>query len=303
MVKHKLRTPVSFDKISVTLQIDDEYKLKLKDQLLLLLETYKEKGRIAKHYSHQERYGNIFRFEVPTDTDEGHFVLKILIYPMDKAHNFFKVEFNPNKLGTKGGPKLCRILNKVLGAGGANRLYAEGRITRIDLAIDVYKPVNCFMLMKGAVKSEIILGESGKIESQIVGSETSKSHVTLYDKAVEQAGSDDKPERAWYRLEIVMRNLGFSMSEIPQKLQNYFKKISFYRVTLLADGYFDGDFLAQVQADGLNAALHAQGRNVRTRYLRRLSVHQYEPFNLRRLSIKQAVETMSFLDVNRVDVV
>lgn len=296
MVKHKLRTPVSFDKISVTLQIDDEYKLKLKDQLLQLLETYKKMGRIAKHYSHQERYGNIFRFEVPTDTDEGHFVLKILIYPMDKAHNFFKVEFNPNKLGTKGGPKLCRILNKVLGAGGANRLYAEGRITRIDLAIDVYKPVNCFMLMKGAVKSEII-GESGKIESQIVGSEASKSRVTLYDKAAEQGH-----EGAWYRLEIVMRNLGFSMSEIPQKLQNYFKKISFYRVTLLADGYFDGDFLAQVQADGLNAALHAQGRNVRTRYLRRLSVHQYEPFNLRRLSIKRGVESLSFLDVNRVDV-
>jgi len=296
MIKHKLRTPVSFDMISVTLRIEDHNKIKLKDKLLLLLETYKEKGQIAKHYFHQERYGNIFRFEVPTDTDAGHFVLKILIYPMDKAHNFFKVEFNPNKLGTKGGRALCRILNKVLGAGGANRLFTEGRITRIDLAIDVYKRVNCFMLMKGAVKSEIILGKSGKVESQIVGSETSKSRVTFYDKAVEQGH-----ERAWYRLEIVMRNLGFSMSETPKKLQNYFKKISFYRVTLLHDGYFDDDFLAQVKTDGLNAALHAQDRNVRTRYLRRLSVYQYEPINLRRLSIKQGIESLSFLGVNRID--
>ena len=100
MIKHKLRTPVSFDMISVTLRIEDHNKIKLKDKLLLLLETYKEKGQIAKHYFHQERYGNIFRFEVPTDTDAGHFVLKILIYPMDKAHNFFKVEFNPNMVAS-----------------------------------------------------------------------------------------------------------------------------------------------------------------------------------------------------------
>ena len=93
----------------------------------------------------------------------------------------------------------------------------------------------------------------------------------------------------------------FSMSEIPEKLQNYFKKISFYRVALFADGYFDGDFLATVQTDGLNAALHAKDRNKRTRYLRRLSVHQYEPINLRRLSIKRGIESLSFLGVNRVN--
>ena len=296
-MKYKTRTLVSFDKISVTLQIEDSYKLKLKDKLLEGLETYKEKGRIAKHYFNQERYGNVFRFEIPTDTHEGHFVLKILIYPLHKSHNFFKIEFNPNKLGSKGGRKILRIMKIILGAKKAGRIYSEGRITRIDLAIDVYQHINCFMLVKGAVKSRIIVSKSGEIESQIAGSKASNSHTTLYNKVVEQANLNRKcGHEVWYRLEIVMRKLDISIAEIPENLPNYFKKISFYRTTLLDDDYFDQGFLALVRTYGLNTALHTLDRNTRASYFRQLDEYKYEPFNLRKLSITQGVESLSFLD-------
>ena len=91
------------------------------------------------------------------------------------------------------------------------------------------------------------------------------------------------------------RDLGFAMVDIREKLENHFKKLSFYRDDFLADTYFDDDFLAAAQTDGLNAALSRLHINDRRRYLRRLEHYAFDPFKLSKLSLKPGLESLKFL--------
>lgn len=72
-----------------------------------------------------------------TDTEEGIFDLEISVYPQNKAHNFFRIEFNPSKMGSNGGQEILNILDCVLGRKLAAKLYTDGRVTRLDLAVNI----------------------------------------------------------------------------------------------------------------------------------------------------------------------
>ncbi len=259
----------------------------------------KSKNIPAKHYPSQDRYGNNFKFTLPTDTKEGAFDLKISIYPMNKSHNFFRIEFNPNKLGTKGGRRIIRILTQVLGADVAATLFTEGRLTRLDLALNIRKPLgDYFIYLKGLQQSEIILGDGGTVESQVLGSPASSKRLTLYNKLVEQCLSDTG-DKQWWRLEFVLRNLDCSVAGIDRELLKYFKKISFYSRALLDDEWFDQSFLQQVTERGLNAALYPLDRNTKAKYLRRLAKHEIHPVDLQRLGFKRGLASVSFLDMGQ----
>ncbi|MCP5274864.1 MAG: hypothetical protein H6936_08465 [Burkholderiales bacterium] len=289
----KIRTPVIFDKIGFTFPIPKKYRLGIKNKLINLLNDQNSIGYVVKWYPRSERYGDVFQIEIPTDTDtvgNGYFTAKILIYPVCKAHNFFKLEFNPAKLGTVGGKKLRRILFKVLGINVVRKLYFEARLTRVDLTIDIRKRIDCLVYMAGARCSSMVCSESGAIGSQIVGGTRSAVRMTLYDKAVEQGTDGD-----WHRLEIVLRDLGCSMADLDDNLLQHFNKLRFFSPNFFSDDYFDSNFLAVVCTDGLNAALSQLDRNTRIRYLRRLRHHERWPINTDRLTIKPGVESLLFL--------
>ena len=299
MVKNKVPSALS-DKLSGTLPVPDKRKMRVKNRLLKLKEYCKSKNIPAKHYPSQDRYGNNFKFTLPTDTKEGAFDLKISIYPMNKSHNFFRVEFNPNKLGTKGGRWIIRILTKVLGADLAAKFFTEGRLTRLDLALNIRKPLgDCFIYMKGLQQSKIILGDEGAVESQVLGSPASSKRLTLYNKLVEQC-LPDTGDNHWWRLELVLRNLDCSIAEIDRDLLKHFKKISFYSRGLLDDEYFDQPFLQHVKEHGLNSALYPLDRNTKAKYLRRLTKHEVFPVDLQRLGFKRGLASLSFLDMGRM---
>ena len=290
---------VLIDKLSSTLSVPDKLKMRVKNRLLEGMKYFKSKNIPAKHYPSQERYGNNFKFMLPTDTKEGAFDLKISIYPMKKSHNFFRIEFNPNKLGTKGERRIIRILTQVLGADIAAKLFAEGRVTRLDLALNVRKYLgNCFIYMKGLQHSKIYLDDDGVVESQVLGSPASSQRLTLYNKLVEQC-LPDTGDKHWWRLEFVLRNLDCSVAEIDRELLKYFKKISFYSRALLDDDSFDRRFLRQVKKSGLNSALHSLDRNTKEKYLRRLAKHEIHPVDLQRLSLKHGLASVSFLDMGQ----
>lgn len=192
-----------------------------------------------------------------------------------------------------------RLLIRILGLEQARSLFYEGRLTRLDTTVDFHRAVNnSYLYMKGVNCSELVRGADGEVESQICGSSRSNVRVTLYDKTKEQA---DRSRGATVdhvyrmRLEIVNRDLGFSMDEIADKLRNHFKKLSFFCDDFLADDYFDVDFLAAAQAEGLNAALSQLDGNTRKRYLRRLDQYTHEPVVLRRLSIEPGLKSLRFL--------
>ncbi|MBS0588329.1 MAG: hypothetical protein JSS37_10360 [Proteobacteria bacterium] len=298
MEKNRVSSVLS-DKLSGTLPVPDKRKMRVKNRLLEGMRYFKSKNIPAKHYPSQERYGNNFKFTLPTDTKEGTFDLKISIYPMNKSHNFFRIEFNPNKLGTKGGRWIIRILTKVLGADLAAKFFTEGRLTRLDLALNIRKPMgDYFIYMKGLQQSEIILGDGGTIESQVLGSPASSKRLTLYNKLVEQC-LPDTGDKHWWRLEFVLRNLDCSIAEIDRDLLKHFKKISFYSRGLLDDEYFDQPFLQHVKEHGLNSALYPLDRNTKAKYLRRLTKYEIHPVDLQRLGFKRGLASLSFLDMGQ----
>ena len=300
MVINKIPS-VLIDKLSVTLLVPPKFRMKVKNRLLEEMKYFKSKDIPAKHYPNQERYGNNFKFKLPTDTVEGFFDLKISIYPMNKSHNFFRIEFNPNKLGTKGGQRIIRILIKVLGADVAAKLFTEGRVTRLDLALNVRKPLGDYLIcMKGLRQSSILLDADGAVESQILGSpKSNKKRCTLYNKAVEQCLSD-VGDKHWWRLEIVLRNLECSVAGINRELLKHFKEISFYSREILDEDFFDQPFLQQVKERGLNSALHSLDRNTKEKYLRRLAKHKIYPVDLQRLGFKRVLASVSFLDMGQM---
>lgn len=99
-----------------------------------------------------------------------------------------------------------------------------------------------------------------------------------------------------------MRDQGFSIADIHEKLQNHFKTLCFYCPDFLAGTYFDQNFLDNAQANGLNTALNGRERSVRTRYLRRLECHKRDPLNigkLRKRSIEPGIKSLSFLKTSK----
>lgn len=291
------------DKISITVPVPSKFRMTVKNRLLEGMKYLRSKNIPAIHYPNQNRYGNNFEFTLPTDTVEGFFDLKISIYPINTAHNFFRVEFNPNKLGSKGGRKIMKILTKVLGADIAAKLFTEGRVTRLDLALNIRKPLgDYFIYMKGLRQSSIYVDDvdADAVESQVLGSpKSNKKRCTLYNKAVEQCLTD-AGDKHWWRLEIVLRNLKCSVAGIDRGLLKHFQQISFYSREILDDDSFDRRFLQQVKARGLNFALHQLDRNTKEKYLRRLAKHEIHPVDLQRLGFKRGLASVSFLDMGQM---
>lgn len=312
---NKQMTKVFFDKVSFTFHIVESKRLKLKGNLFQISnnepnnravnrvnsDKYDNDDYRVKHYKEKNgRYNHTFDIDIPihSNLQQGYFNFKVSIYPKNKSHNFIRFEFNPAKLGEDGERKLRRLLIKILGVKLARTVFYEARLTRLDTTIDCHSPIGkYYMYMKGVSCSEIIRGTDGEIQSQICGSDQSDIRVTLYDKAeqTKQVYGVDAESVSCIRLEIVNRDLGFSMVDIREKLENHFKKLSFYRDDFLADTYFDGDFLAAAQADGLNTALSQLHRNDRKRYLRRLEKYAFDPFKLRKLTLKPGLESLKFL--------
>ncbi len=291
---------VLIDKLSGTLPVPSKFRMRVKNRLLEGMKYFKSKNIVAKHYANQERYGNNFKFKLPTDTMEGVFDLKISIYPMNKSHNFLRIEFNPNTLGSKGGQKIMKILTKVLGADLAATLFTEGRLTRLDLALNVRKYLgNCFIYMKGLRQASIFLGDDGAVESQVLGSPASSKRLTLYNKTAEQC-LPDTGDKHWWRLEFVLRNLECSVAGIDRELLKPFQQISFYSRELLDDGSFDLPFLQQVKEHGLNSALHPLDRNTKAKYLRRMAKYEIYPVDLQHLGFKRGLASVNFLDMSQL---
>lgn len=314
-------TNVFFDKASFTLHIVESKRLKVKDNLFQLFNSepnnpivnrgdfdpYDNDDRRVKHYREKKgRYNHTVDIEITIHSNlklgysskENHFNFKVSIYPKNKSHNFIRFEFNPAKLGEDGRRKLRRLLVRILGIKLARTVFYEARLTRLDTTIDCYSALdNFYMYMKGVSCSEIKRPADDEIQSQICGSDQSDIRVTAYDKAeqTKQLHGVDAESVSWVRLEIVNRDLGFSMAEIREKLENQFKKLSFYRDDFLVDEYFDDDFLAAAQADGLNTALSGLSRNDRKRYLRRLEHYAFDPFKLSKLTLKPGLESLKFL--------
>ena len=97
-VKFKCRNKPGIDKLSFTLSIADQHKMIILNRLTSMVNGNKYNIKVFNdpNSSNRERYNNIYQFEF------NGFTTKLLVYPINPAHNFLKVEFNPNKSKKEG---------------------------------------------------------------------------------------------------------------------------------------------------------------------------------------------------------
>ena len=110
----------------------------------------------------------------------------------------FRMEYNPNNVTLEQKEWLkVNLINKIDDIG----------FSRCDLATDLNIDLSAFKIeMPKAVKSNLWLSPSGKIETLYKGSPSSQHRIRMYDKNVERADkSKAGNEGEWWRVEHQIR--------------------------------------------------------------------------------------------------
>ncbi len=105
----------------------------------------------------------------------------------DKLANRFRIELNPSRLGLDGLMDIHGVLGSLL-PNGFRHFVVEGKITRIDIALDLVgvRLSKIKVLPLSAQSSAAWSGASGKPETLQWG-KTKGNHTQVYNKTLEQA--------------------------------------------------------------------------------------------------------------------
>lgn len=262
-----------FDKIAFTQPIDEDKRLALIDRINDP-DFYGNYNRKVYGYN-GGIYKNNYQFSIYNEN-----TIKLSLYPKKKSNNFLRVEYNPAKLGKEGRKALREFLIKLLKVDVVKTIYFHAWVTRLDLTLDIYDMEPDLYLHKNRVLQSVIIRDedSGKICSQILGSDESDCRITEYDKDLEQ-GYDNNGNN-YKRIEIRLRNLGCSMANLSNDLLSEFEKLNFFRADFLNDERFSKRFKQSAFNHGLNTALHELDDNNRRRYLSYLGDYRAYPISL-----------------------
>lgn len=237
------------------------------------------KGRSLSWQGSTYRYGNAHQEKLTG--------AKIEIYPRCKAHNFLRLEFNPNRDDVKHPTrKVVQLLTETVGDDVLQLIHLDSRVTRIDLCLTINEPLpECFIYLKGARQSELIFGNDDQLESQIAG--VGRMRITLYDKSRQQASTAEPKAR----LEVRVRDIGVPLCDLDDKIAEEFRKISFYDKALLEDETLSKDFQQDCSEHGLNSAMarlmaNTGDRNLKRRYETVLRRYRVDPFGLDNSELK-----------------
>lgn len=196
--------------------------------------------------------------------------------------------------------KARKLLVKLLGIDVTETLYFEASITRIDLSVNLLGLIEQYFIHKTKTNySSIQRSLYGEIESQIAGGNESRVRATFYNKNLEQLEQGEEVanlDEDYHRLEIRLRDLQLTMSQLDFSILEVFNTVSFHRAGFLRDDWFSTDFLENVELEGLNSALHSLGNsNDRRSYLCRLNHYKFEVFSTDNLNFSKPHQMLSFL--------
>jgi hypothetical protein len=213
-------------------------------------------------------------------------ILTPSLYPINKSHNFLRVEYNPAKLGEDGRKALRKFLLKLLTVDLVKTIYFHAKVTRLDLTLDVYNMRPNLYIHKNRVKQSELHRDDGVMTSQIIGSDKSNCRITQYDKNIEQGNTG--LGNAYQRIEIRLRALDCSMHELNEDLLKEFEKLNFFKASFLKDKGLSKKFRKRAYKHGLNSALNELDDNARRCYRRYLEDHQVYPISLNDSDFEEA---------------
>jgi len=108
------------------------------------------------------------------------------VKPKDKSRPFFRLKFNPSKLGADGIDTLKSIVDCMIYYGWQH-LLKVGRITRIDIAVDVENiSLDGLSICPNMPLKSTIYERSGLTGTIYLGSSKSPKQWRIYNKTMEQ---------------------------------------------------------------------------------------------------------------------
>ena len=198
----------------------------------------------------------------------------------DKKAVKCRLEFNPRKLGEKGLDELRAVLATLMD-GGWEYVIKHGRITRIDIAVDIpnTRPENYAILPQQGLTTHK-WAVSGKLETFVLG--TKKGNQTLlYNKKAKRLSQKQKwLGKAAVRIERRLRHpTPYKLSSL-HKLPNPFKAAKLLKMpgppALEKKPYMWSLFTDSVSVRGLTAALALLPAERRTAYRKHLELCEHE---------------------------
>ena len=143
---------------------------------------------------------------------EDKFEQRVLISCMSTKPNgpAFRLEFNPDKLGPEGTAAVLGVVATDILGGGFAELYERARVTRFDVAFDLFGfSLSHAHFWANETSSSQTYNAIGMRTETLVFNQSKRRQVVVYDKAAEQKSKGIQPKvTPWTRIEVRKRNAG-----------------------------------------------------------------------------------------------
>lgn len=198
--------------------------------------------------------------------------------PTKKTWPYFRIDFNPSKLGTEAIEQLIYVEIDLLLEYGVAEFNAKAKISRIDIAIDLsgVSIQDLFVFSNQAVRSAKY-DRKGNRESLYLGSSKSTAQTRIYDKVAEMIAKGQMVESVQpiTRIERVVRNAGYLKN--LAKMKNHFSTLHLASMDGTANGipiHIWRMFVSHAQRHTTQAALAQLPKPERAKYKAALKANE-----------------------------
>ncbi|KNG95023.1 hypothetical protein [Pseudaestuariivita atlantica] len=143
---------------------------------------------------------------------EDLFEERVLVSCMSTKPNgpAFRLEFNPSKLGPESTATVLSIVASDILEGGTSELYERARVTRFDVAFDLFGfSLSQAHFWANETSSSQTYNAVGMRTETLVFNQSKRRQVVVYDKAAERTSKGIQPKVSpWTRIEVRKRNAG-----------------------------------------------------------------------------------------------
>jgi hypothetical protein len=184
---------LSIDKISITVNDPDIERVK---NICRHLQQFAETDLLDRYAIKPSRWRFIeCSIPIPISSPHSSNRVRFEVGARHSGHPDYRLEFNPSKIGAQGIAESCDFLGSIAGIR-LDGIIANGIVTRIDLAMDLYDLSldEVIARSRGAQKIGVYTDRRGNPESTILGSPRSNRTV-IYNKVFEDGRQSVRVER------------------------------------------------------------------------------------------------------------
>lgn len=214
------------DKLVLTIDVSEQRRALVQDQLSNASEPFYDN---LTNPAPRGRYR--YRYELTVPNGE---VITIQSQPASASHNYLKLEYSPERIGSDGAGLLATYLNFVLGPQFRQDFY-QGHVDRIDITFDVHRlrldDLWIQDLRNPGKTSAVIRGGDLQCETLYFGYGTTRQLI-VYDKNTERGRP--RSNTAWLRFEYRYAKGDYQLYDLYSHLSNPFSSFIVRRFAPLA---------------------------------------------------------------------